>query len=369
MDFEIFRVQKQKGYLNIPEIIEDDASLYMIVGQRSNGKTYGVIHEALQYYFEKGIASAYIRRYKESLTKSNLDELVSPHVEYIVKKSKGKYNTYTYRAGKFFLSLYDPDTGKTVQTDKNPFLYSVSLNTWETSKGADKGHLAFCVFDEFISASGYLTNEYIIFNNVLSSLIRDRTDTKIILLGNPISQVCPYFDEYGIEIEKFSPGDIVKFKYPSGAKLKFVFCPPIGEKYRKKQGIFEIGRDVASITSGYWDIGNYPHLQQGIYKESEKIAQFYIVFRHQNIAGEILVYNNIVYTFYYPAKSIPYDAEMIFSDVDIMADNVLLSFTKNNITQLIHECFVTHRSYYSSNKIGDIIKNWKLEFVNKRGII
>ena len=54
------------------------------------------------------------------------------------------------------------------------------------------------VLDEFISRN-YLPDEFIIFQNLLSTIIRDRDDVIILMLGNTINKYCPYFGEMGLD--------------------------------------------------------------------------------------------------------------------------------------------------------------------------
>ena len=40
------------------------------------------------------------------------------------------------------------------------------------------------------------------FMNVLSTIIRDRENIKIFMLGNTVNKYCPYFDEMGLTFHK-----------------------------------------------------------------------------------------------------------------------------------------------------------------------
>jgi phage terminase large subunit len=44
----------------------------MIIGQRSNGKTYSVMKHIIENYLTKGERAAYIRRYEEDITPKNI---------------------------------------------------------------------------------------------------------------------------------------------------------------------------------------------------------------------------------------------------------------------------------------------------------
>ena len=58
----------KNGYLDYQNgVFEDDVQIYMILGQRSDGKTYGIIKDSIDGYAADGTPSAYIRRFDESL--------------------------------------------------------------------------------------------------------------------------------------------------------------------------------------------------------------------------------------------------------------------------------------------------------------
>ena len=67
-------------------------------------------------------------------------------------------------------------------TDKNPFCRAYAISTADTTKGADPGPMKYIVFDEFITRRFYLTNEFVLYQNLLSSIIRNRDKIKIYML-------------------------------------------------------------------------------------------------------------------------------------------------------------------------------------------
>lgn len=54
-------------YYDIGPIDSTNAVYRMIIGQRSNGKTYAICKHMVEDYFEKGHRSAYIRRWDEDI--------------------------------------------------------------------------------------------------------------------------------------------------------------------------------------------------------------------------------------------------------------------------------------------------------------
>ena len=67
-------------YYNIEPIDNTGAVYRMIIGQRSNGKTYSVCKHIIDNYIDKGERAAYIRRYEEDITPKNISSLFAPHI-------------------------------------------------------------------------------------------------------------------------------------------------------------------------------------------------------------------------------------------------------------------------------------------------
>ena len=86
-------IQKEKSqYYDIGPIDATNAVYRMIIGQRSNGKTYSVCRHMVEDYFKKGNRSAYIRRWDEDIQPKHIGSLFNPHIPLIMELSEGKYN-------------------------------------------------------------------------------------------------------------------------------------------------------------------------------------------------------------------------------------------------------------------------------------
>lgn len=82
-----FRKRKEKGdtveqkpvqlYYDRTEIDKTEAAYRLIIGQRSNGKTYSILKTIIEQYFTEGKRSAYIRRYQEEIMPKNIQLLFS----------------------------------------------------------------------------------------------------------------------------------------------------------------------------------------------------------------------------------------------------------------------------------------------------
>ena len=144
-------------YYNLSKIkhfADEHGAIYrLIIGQRSNGKTYSVLREGLTQFFKDGKKIAYIRRYKEDITKPNLESLFDPHAEFVSLKTNGEFTGFTYQSRQFRLlgknEKGDPVKGSVICD-------TFSLSAWERQKGSDKGQYCLILFDEFITRDSYL---------------------------------------------------------------------------------------------------------------------------------------------------------------------------------------------------------------------
>lgn len=355
----------KNGYIDMNAIFEDGVNIYFILGQRADGKTYGVLKDCIEYYIETGVPSAYMRRFDESTKKHMIQDLCKPHEKLIAKKTGGEFTTAALKSKRFY--LVNNKEEKPV-TDKDPFLYCYSLNTWENSKGPDSGDFYTVIFDEAVSSTKYLPNEYSAFENMLSTIIRDRKHTRIVLLANPINQICPYFDEYNIDVHKLKPGDIVYRINSDGEKLKFVFVPPIAG--RKLSSIFSFKQN-SSIYSGYWEFGEFPRLPGGMIKESTYIDKFHVIFKKQFAVCEFYYKDGVLFTFWRPGNGdkIIDDRETVtFSDVHIFQPNIFTAWDNfSEIGKLYTDIVKQNRQYFADNKTGNLVKMWYQEFLQKAG--
>lgn len=358
-------LNKKSGYIDYNAIFEPGIKIYMILGQRSDGKTYGAIADSITTFCKTGVPSAYIRRFAESTTKSFMQDLTRPHGNTIRKFTNGKYNASMYKSKRFYFT----NLGDDPETSKNPFLYAYALNTWENAKGADSGAFHNVIFDEYVSQSKYLPDEYRIFENVLSSILRTRDESRLIMLGNPINQICPYFDEFNIEPHTLKPGDIVYRQSSNGAVLKFVYVPPMSEKHSVLHSIFDFNKS-GSITTGYWEYGDFPHIPAGLIKKSELFYQFAIMYKNQFAICEFYQCDDIIFCFWRPGNpdKIMMDRELIlYSDMHLFENNVYTAFERNAATDIYSKCVHSNRQYFCDNKIGNLVKQWYSDFVRNGG--
>ena len=89
MAISLFKKKKNiETHYSSKDIDETNALYRVIIGMRSNGKTYNYLTKVIDAFFEENLPSAYIRRYSEEIKTRNLSSLFNPFMEEIKKRSK-----------------------------------------------------------------------------------------------------------------------------------------------------------------------------------------------------------------------------------------------------------------------------------------
>ena len=360
-----------KQFYDIKPIDETGAVYRMIIGQRSNGKTHSVCRHIVENYFARGERAAYIRRYEEDITPKNISSLFAPHYDLIKELSGGEYNSVFYRAKEFHLCYIDED-GAITKKDPTAFCVSASINTAEHTKGQDRGEIHLICFDEFATRAGYLQNEFVLYCNLLSSLIRNRSNTVIYMLANTVNRYCPYFKEMGLtDVDSMPQGQINFYTYNNADLTVAVeYCDPVKatEKVASKYFAFD-NPQLEMIRTGQWELMFYPRPPYKIFEE-DILAKFYIQFGEQLLCGEIIHPTNKknckdLFIFVHPqTKDIEIDdLTPLYSD-NFSTSVCHVRFLKDQPTELhklIAQLFIKKSVCFDSNETGEIVRNWLIE--------
>lgn len=350
------------AYWSPDRINEVDAQYNFVLGGRSTGKTYALIRQAIINFFKTGEPFAYVRRYKESISPTKIGFLLTPHLPLIEKLSEGKYNHVKVFKQCFWLEYRDEE-GNKVYGSNEPLGFLVSLNTQDNDKGQDLGFVRYIIFDEVIARNGYLRDEWAIFQNCISSLVRDRKGTKIYMVANPISKFCLYFDELGIDFNAAEQGKIYVIKYDEEGKMKCAFeylADNLDGSSTVANEYFAFKNEKArSITEGIWEFDNVQHLPSGIYKAAQKKKEIYIEFTGKYFCCEVMKYNRTRFLFFRPANEIPEDCYYLSINRTLDKHCIIGCNKTHPYVQLINEIFITGQVYYATNQVGDYILGFR----------
>lgn len=357
---------KKSKYYNIAHLLKDypDALYYVAFGERSNGKTYSALDYALENYYKTGEQFAYIRRFGEDVRKKNLSTLFDAHIQNsrIANLSKGIYELLDYTSGRFIPYRYVDDK---IEKAQEPIGYAFDLNSMEHHKSTSYPKVTTIIFDEFLSRQGYLTNEFVLFMNTLSTIIRDRRNVKIFMIGNTVNKYCPYFTEMGLtHVKDQKPGTIDLYTYADTELTVVVeYCDPMSKRGGKQSDVYFAfdNPQLKMITSGSWEIAIYPHLTKK-YRPKDVTHNFFILFDDSLLHGEIIVTDNDYFMFIHP-KTTPIkeeDNDIVYTNTADSRWNWKVGITNqcDPLSAIILRLITENRIFYSDNETGEVLRNF-----------
>lgn len=354
-------------YYSLKNILKTNSTYNIIIGERSNGKTYACLKHGIEQYFKDGSQMAIVRRWQTDIRGNRASEIFKALLsnDEVYKISDGKYQGIHYYGGKFYLCNYG-DNGKAIYNDNDVIAYPFSLSDTEHNKSISYPNIRTIIFDEFLTRQVYLPDEFILFMNTISTIVRNRTDVKIFMLGNTVNKYSPYFDEMGLRnVSKQEQGTIDIYKYgTSKLKVAVEYCKSMG-KSKENSFYFAFNNPkLEMITTGAWELDIYPHCPIK-YKPKDIIFTYFIEYGGEIFQAEIVNKDNHVFTFIHE-KTTPIrneNKELIYSldyNSKINYNRSILQ-SHNEITNKIKNFFILDKVYYQDNNVGNTIHNYLKE--------
>lgn len=326
-------MSKQK-YYRLDRILSTGARFIMPIGERSNGKSFAVKEHCLKQSIIHGREFIYLRRWREDIKV----DAVERYFEDLVENEKGKKFIYEWtgqewdRISIYRGSIYLARINAEGKLERSAIrIGHIACLTGETHyKSNQYPKVDNIIFEEFITDKGYLPNEVKTLVSFVSTVLRRRAGY-VFMIGNTISQVCPYFSEWElVNIPKMNQGDIDIYSHetdqtdddgePVVVKIAVEFCENSGNNSK-----MFFGRNSKMITSGTWESKEYPHLERRL----DTYDCFYdIYFIYGSTAYHLkLLFDDCLgfFAYVYPCtRDIPKDARVI-SDARTLAPNTTLS--------------------------------------------
>lgn len=365
--------EKNKNqFYSLDEILKHNADYNIIFGERSNGKTYAALLYGLKEFVKSGYKNqtALVRRWKEDLRGRRAETLykaIEANDE-IKQITNGEYSEIYYFNGRYYLSNYDEELRKHI-TLNTPLAYTFALSEMEHDKSTSFPNITTVIFDEFLTRRYYLPDEFILFMNVLSTIIRQRSNVKIFMLGNTVNRYCPYFAEMGLKhVAEMKQGTIDMYRF-GGGKLKIaVEYAESTAKTKKSNKYFAFDNDsVEMIVNGAWELAIYPHLETR-YTKKDIIFTYFIEFNDKIVQCEIICKDGEYFT-YIHEKTTPLqnpDKDLIYSLKHNEKWNYKrrLLATTTPLERKIAQFYALEKVFFQNNEIGEIVRNYILQSSN-----
>ena len=340
-------------YYNTHRIDSYDAHYNLILGERSNGKTYAILNKMVLNYAKNGKQSALIRRWEEDFKGKRGSVMFSSLVE----------NGVISKATKWYLCRYDEKGNR--ETDVIPFCYGFSLTSMEHDKSTSYPDINLILFDEVTTRNGYINDEFVLFMNVISTIVRLRNDVKIYMCGNTVNKYSPYYAEMGLtNIQKMKPGDIDIYTYgdsPLKVAVEFADSPA---KNKPSNVYFAFNNPKLSMITGkgnVWEMEIYPHCPIK-YQPKDILYIYFIQFDGNLLQCEIINKDDIFFTFIH-RKTTPLKdngISLIYSPDISEKPNYRRRITRgfSELEKLIASFYEKEKVFYQDNEVGEVVRNY-----------
>lgn len=352
--------------------IDKTGALYRIIfGERSNGKSFDVLYKGLLGYIEHGDQLGYIRRWQEDIRPKRAGNLFANFVNneilgnVIEKLTDGKYNDYKYHLRAYYLIRRD-DKGEIVSEDYTPFCFAFCISDWEHDKSIPFPKIKTILFDEMLTRTHYLPDEYSLFNNLLSSIIRNRGDIIIYMVGNTVNYECPYFTEMGLlHVRQMQQGDIDVYTFTDELQVAVEYCKDTSASRPSNKYFAFDNPALKMITNGTWQTDVYPHLsQEDKYERTEVALVWFIEYLQQVIQVNVIDKGNRAFIFmHYKTTPVKFETDILYKmEVDSNPYHFqFMTKPRDCISKKILEIWNKYPKFYQSNAVGEVVRNYLIK--------
>lgn len=342
---------------NLDEIDKLNARINIIFGERSNGKSYQVKHKkAVEKYIKTKKRFILMRRLREEITSEKIEQYFQD-VD-VAKLTDNQFNCIVLYRKALYFAKYDSESGKTKKGDK--IGYVVALSTEQNYAGASYLDVEDIIFEEFMSRSVYLPNEVNKLMNFYATVDRKRLTTRLWLVGNSISRVCPYISEWGLSkvFSYMKQGEIKLVEVETETdkvKIAIEYCLSTG------QSSGTIGTNAGMINTGAWESHPQPHLPKS--KNDYKVLfRFGFQYKEFKFLCEYLLDNETKDTifFIYPYFKEFTARTIVFSDIvkttKYWQRDIYNISIRNEKLRNIFQSFKENKIFFSDDMCGTDFK-------------
>lgn len=346
-------------YYSLDNILKTGANYLVIYGMRSNGKSYACKKYVLEDAYKNQKYFVYLRRWSEDIKEKDVNNYFDDMP--VEKITKGEYNKIAAFRGYFYFANEDPETFEVTRGQQ--IGRYCALNLVERYKSQVFKDTYNIIYEEFITNriylggnAGSLNSEPRMLMGFVSTVLRDR-DGKVFLIGNTVSRVNPYSEEWSLQnmVKGQKPGtiDLYHLRGENGVvDIAVENCEVVTTKSRMFFGLAS-----KQITSGEWEVSEVPKLlkpyeyYQMLYELVIKCNDFKYIMQlmYDEITGGTFVY-------IYPNTKKKKIKRMISNEfsVDPFITNGLMGKIKAELR--IAECFRSGKVCFSDNLTGTDFK-------------
>lgn len=341
----------KKKYYDIGNLLKTKAQYMILLGQRANGKSYQAKKTVLEAAYNDDRWFVYLRRYKADIKAKAVEAYFSDMD--INDITHGEYEGIIAWNGSIYFSIRNEKDELVKGKEIGRYC---ALNEYERYKSWAFVDFDFILYEEFITDAAYLVDEPRQLQQFVSTVARHRSVT-VLLIGNTLSRVCPYFAEWcleGVLKQKLGTIEIYHHHFEDGViDIAVEYCA--NANFENKMFF---GQSAKQIVSGEWDTKELPKLPRK-QQEYELLYELLVEYQKFKFVINLLVepIEGGLICFVYPHTKNRKIQRIItekFSDDPFTSARLDLS---RRPEALINDCFRTGKVCYSDNLTGSDFKH------------
>ena len=341
----------------------------VFMSERSSSKTtqfllYGMVQNGLY-----NSIICYVRKTKDQITTDFVNELFKvirmPEYGYIEYLTNGRYNDiHVERTSKKAFYCKRDKNGLIEDISPEPFFIAFSVDQVERYYGFNCPTGDLIIFDEF-SRGVYHNDEWVLFNNLLATLRRERLSVRLVLLSNTIDVRNMYLQELGISrsLMNMKKGNKCVVTAELGAKVYVEWLDVDMHKTVKfKRASLDYygfaNPKLKAIYGGDWEYKNYPRLNKDI--DNEVIDRHIYI----EVTGELLVVEVMtgdlpcLHIRPYTKRLTPKEDAIVYTDDEMRCNKpTVIKGNRTNLRWLLR-ALANGKVLYASNDCGVALESF-----------
>ena len=370
IQFDYRKIRKEFKKLGLPEGLFNpcecplESNKYFIIcTERASGKTTNVLLLGLLLYKMYGCVTQYIRQYDEMLAPKNMRNLFDVIIQngYIEKLTEGKYNTILYKARRWYYARVENEEVKEQSTEACVVCLSIqSDDVYRSTYNAPLGD--FIVFDEFCSRR-HIQDEFILYSDLLSTIIRTRSNPIIFMLGNTLDRYEYYFDELEIaeHMRYIQIGDSMSINTAKGTPIYIeIFAPNKKEKKSLVNKLFFGFKNskLNSITGDDWLIVPYQHVDGSDLREILD-NRHYVVYEGETLQIDVCHSEKYgVHCVIHRSTNLDKEDAIIYTTDKLNDIRYHFRFGYSKVDKMIWTLYDRNKFFYATNACASIMNKY-----------
>ena len=244
---------KKREYYKIANLLKTEAAYMILLGMRANGKSYAAKETVLRDAYENGVNFVYLRRWREDIKRASVEAYFADMP--IEKITVGEYNTIIAWQGSLYFAVLTDDNK--VERGRKIGRYC-ALNEAVRYKSQAFVNYGWILYEEFITDEVYLSEEPTKLQQFISTVAR-LDSIKVLLIGNTMSRVCPYFNEWQLQGTLRQRPGTIEIYHMHYKEFTVDIAVENCEVLQRDSTLF-FGNAAKQIISGEWDVKESPRL-------------------------------------------------------------------------------------------------------------